>query len=303
MIRDFEDLVIWMYVTIDDQWQLIAHEYRHPGPPPDRCSESELITIAIVSELRGWDKETQLATNWAPYRHLFPHLPERSRFNRRRRNLFQAINHIRQRVLAALDIAQDGLGVVDSLPIPVLAFHLAPQRDRDWDVHEATFGYCASKKEAFFGYRLHLVVTAGGLIVDFTLTGATADERDVAEAMLRTRGGGTYLGDKGYVDAPLAKALAEEAGIHLVALRRKNQHQQLSAELRRLVTRFRQIIETVNSQLTEQLHIQTNHAQTFWGLCARLYTKLTAHTLCLALNRALGVPDWLQIAKLTFAGA
>jgi hypothetical protein len=38
----------------------------------------------------------------------------------------------------------------------------------------------------------------------------------------------------------------------------------------------------------------------FWGLCARLYTKLTAHTLCLYLNRLLGNPDWLQIKGLAF---
>jgi hypothetical protein len=32
----------------------------------------------------------------------------------------------------------------------------------------------------------------------------------------------------------------------------------------------------------------------------RLYTKLTAHTLCLYRNRRLGNPDWLQIKGLAF---
>jgi hypothetical protein len=31
-----------------------------------------------------------------------------------------------------------------------------------------------------------------------------------------------------------------------------------------------------------------------------LYTKLTAHTLCIALNRLLGNPDWLRIKRLAF---
>ncbi len=83
-------------------------------------------------------------------------------------------------------------------------------------------------------------------------------------------------------------------------MRRKNQQRQLPDELRRLMVRARQTIETVNSQLVLQLHIQQNHAHTFWGLCARLYTKLAAHTLCIALNRWLGNPEWLQIAQLTF---
>ena len=300
MIRDFEDLVIWMFVTIDDVWQQIGDQYQRPGPAPERCSDSELITIAIVSELRGWDLETQLATNWAPYRHLFPHLPERSRFNRRRRNLWLAINAVRRRVLATLDIAQDGQGIIDSLPLPIMTFHLAPQRDRTWDAEGATFGYCASKKETFFGFRLHLLVTLGGLILDFELTSATGDERVVADALLRDRGHGTYLGDKGYVDDALAQTLWDESGVRLVTLRRKNQHHQLPEATRRMINQVRQTIETVNSQLAGQLRIQINYAVTFWGLCARLYTKLAAHTLCIALNRWLGDPDWLRIAHLTF---
>lgn len=298
MILDFDDFVIWMYVTVDDCWQVIAPLYQRPGPPPTTCSDSELITIALVSELCGWDRETHWDTHWKPYRYLFPRLPERSRLNRRRRNLWLAVNHIRQVVLTMMDIAFDGQGVVDSLPLPVLTFHLVPQRTRAWDAHGATFGYCASKQQYYFGFRLHLVVTLGGLIVDFVLTSADTDERPVAEQMLRDRGGGTYFGDKGYVDDPLAERLRTEVGVALIALRRTNQRRQLDPELRRQINRVRQIIETVNSQLVEQLHIQRNHAHTFWGFCTRLYTKLAAHTLSIAINRWLGNPDWLQIAQL-----
>jgi Transposase DDE domain len=301
MIPDFETFVTWMYVIIDDLWHTIAHQYRRPGPPPQRVSDSERITMAMVGELRGWDREGQLLAEWAAYRHLFPHLPERSRFNRRRRNLWQAINHIRQQVLTRLDLAADGQVMVDSMPIPVLAFHLAPQRDRQWDAHGATFGYCASKNEPFLGYRLHLVVTLGGLMVDFTMASADADERDVADGMLRQRPGSTVLGDKGYVSAPWAQDLADDAEVQMLAVRRSNQRRPLPPTLKRWIGRFRQRIETVNSQLSQQLHIQDNHACTFWGLCARLYTKLAAHTLAIAINRWIGNPNWLQIANLVFS--
>ncbi len=46
--------------------------------------------------------------------------------------------------------------------------------------------------------------------------------------------------------------------------------------------------------------MERNHAHTFWGLCRRLYTKLTAHTLCIYLNRLLGNADFLQIKRLAF---
>jgi hypothetical protein len=197
MIADFEDFVTWMYVTIDDWWQPIAHLYRRPGPSPTTRSDSELMTIAIVSECCGWDRETHLATHWTPYQHLFPRLPERSRSHRRRRNLMGAMNQIRQIVLPLLDVAQDAYGAIDRLPVPVVQFHLAPQRSRDWDAYGATCGQCASKKQTFFGYRLHLIVTLGGVILDCALTGATADERDVAEDLLPALSGRTFLGDKG----------------------------------------------------------------------------------------------------------
>jgi IS5 family transposase len=300
MIADFEDFVTWMFVTIDDLWQKIAPMYARPGPDPTSCSDSELITIAMVSECRGWDRETHLMAEWEPYRSLFPRLPERSRFNRRRRNLMFAINQIRQIITNGLDIAQDAYGVIDGLPLPVMEFHLAPQRSRDWDAAGATFGYCASKKQTYFGYRLNLVITSGGVILDFELMAANADERDAAEDLLPLYPGRTFLGDKGYVSADFAERL-RGCGVKLIALRRKNQHEQLPEPLRRLITRFREIIETVNGQLTEQFNIEHNYAHSFWGLCARLYTKLAAHTLCIHLNRVLGNPEWLKIKGLAFA--
>ena len=300
MIADFEDFVTWMYVTVDDCWKQIASLYRRPGPAPRTCTDSELLTVALVSECRSWCRETHLIHEWKAYRPLFPQLPDRTRFNRRRRNLMGAFNQIRLIVLTMLDVAQDAYGAIDSLPLPVMEFHLAPQRTRDWDAYGASFGHCASKHETFFGYRLHLVVTLGGVIVDFELTAANADEREAAEDMLLSQTGRTFIADKGYVSAALARELEEMAGVRLIALRRTNQSDPLPQTLTRLICRFRQIIETVNGQLADQFTIQRNYARSFWGLCARLYTKLAAHTLCIYLNRLLGNPNWLQIKALAF---
>ncbi len=58
-----------------------------------------LEAMALVGECRGWDRETELIDNWQFHRDLFPHIPERSRFNRRRRNLMFTFNIIRRIVL------------------------------------------------------------------------------------------------------------------------------------------------------------------------------------------------------------
>jgi DDE family transposase len=299
MIADFDDFVTWMYILIDDIWHQIGHLYQRPGPQPD-CSDSELITMAVVGECREWDKETNLIAEWHNYRHLFPIQPERSRFNRRRRNLWGAINHIRQMTLAVLDLAQDKQCVIDSLPLPVVQFHLVPASTGDWEAHGATFGSCATKKQTIYGYRLHLLITLGGTILDFELTSANADERDAARDLLNDKRDLLVIGDKGFISAPLASELKQRSNIRLLTLPRRNQKAQVPREVRRLINQVRQIIETVNGQLTEQFQIETNHAHSFWGLCARVYTKLTAHTLCIYLNRLLGNPDWLRIKALAF---
>ncbi len=81
---------------------------------------------------------------------------------------------------------------------------------------------------------------------------------------------------------------------------RSNQKRQLPQGVAECLKRVRQIIETVNGQLVYQLNFQQNHAHTFRGLCTRLYTKLTAHTLCIYINRLLGKSDFLQIKQLAF---
>ena len=86
MIADFEDFCLYLYVLVDDFWAQIGQHYRRPGPAP-ACSDSELLTLVLAGECRGWDQETDLLAGWQAYRALFPALPERSRLNRRRRAL------------------------------------------------------------------------------------------------------------------------------------------------------------------------------------------------------------------------
>ncbi len=299
MITNFEDFCLYMYVIVDDIWQQIAPLFSRPGPQP-LCSDSEVITIALVSECKGWDKESELLDHWTPYLHLFPHFPERSRFNRRRRNLMLAINLIRQIVLQQLELSGDEYCVIDSLPIPVVAFHLVPSSPGDWRAHGAAFGKVASKKQTIFGYKLHLLVTLEGLILDFELAPANAADLAVGTELLENHTHRTVLADKAYISAEVAAHLLRQNGIRLLALHRDNQKEQLPAALTQLISRTRQIIETVNGQLEAQFCIARNYAHSFWGLVTRLYTKLTAHTLSIYVNHLLGKADVLQIKALAF---
>jgi len=130
MIANFNDFSLYVYVIVDEIMQQLGAFLRRPGPAPV-CSDSELIAISLIGECKGWDQETELLSNMADHKDLFPNLPEQSRFNRRRRNLMLVTNLIRQTVLSRLDLAQDHDCVLDSLPIPVVKFHLAPSSTGD----------------------------------------------------------------------------------------------------------------------------------------------------------------------------
>jgi hypothetical protein len=300
MIADFDDFCLWVYCIVDEVSLQLRSLLRRPGPGPTTCSDSELIAMTIIGECRGWDLETAMLSHWREHRDLFPTLPSQSRFNRRRRNLALVVNAIRQAILHVLDVAQDSFSVIDSLPVPALSFHLVPQSTADWDVHDAAFGHCASKKQTFYGYKLHLLLTVGGVIVDFDLAPANATDLEVGTEMLEGHTGRIVFGDKAYISEPVQTRLREEHGVRLVTLPRANQRVQVPKEVGEAVNRARQIVETVNDQLAEQFNLEHNHAHSFRGLCTRLYTKLTAHTLCIYLNRLLGNVEFLQIKHLAF---
>lgn len=301
MIDDFADFCLWTYVVVDEVWQRIAPWFGRPGPAPN-CSDSELLTLALVGECRGWDVETELLSQWREHRDLFPVLPSQSRFNRRRRNLAGGFNLVRRAVLGLLDASADRQGVIDSLPVPVMAFHLVPgsAAKADWQAAGAAFGKVITKKQTIFGYKLHLLITLGGVILDFELAPANASDLTVGEELLAGHHDLDVIADKAYISAVIAAALWEQRQVALLTVPRRNQKRQLPPAVRRMLNGARQIIETVNDQLKEQFHVEVNHAHTFPGLVARLHTKLAAHTLCLCLNRLLEKDDILQIKALAF---
>jgi hypothetical protein len=251
--------------------------------------------LAIIGERRGWDSETALLGHAPLYRQLFPRLPAQSRFNRRRRALMAVFTLIRRVVLRGLDLAQDPAAVIDSLPIEVVSFHVAPASTADWDVHGAPCGHVASKKQTISGDTRHLLVTLGGVILDCALAPANATDLEVGAELLEEHRDLTVCGDKASISRLIQERLRDEQGVRLLPLLRRNQRRQLPGAVRQTLNRVRQIIETVNGQLTEQFNLEENHAHTFRGRCTRLYTKLTAHTLCIYLNRFLGNDDFLQI--------
>lgn len=293
MIHTFEDLCTVVYVVVDEIYQAQVQPFDHrPGPRAD-FTESELITVAVVAELISLDEETaMLGYLRRHYTALFPHLPDRSRYNRRRRALGEAINTIRRHVLGwlltLLPPDERPLCLIDSLPVPVVGFHHA-RGEHAWKGW-ARYGYNAAKKQTIYGFKLHVVTTGDGVIVDFVLAPAHLTDGSFTAQLLGDKYHLLVVGDKGYIDAPLQAELAAQHDVILLTPKRANQRVQLPAGLNTLISHFRQMIETVNSQLAAQFQVETNKAKCMSGLVARLHAKLAAHTLGVYLNVLTGRP-------------
>ncbi len=293
MIADFTDLCTYVYVLVDERYRVVAAPYDHRPGPRSAFTDSEVITLTLVAELLGLDEETAfLAYLGRHHRALFPLLPERSRYNRRRRCLTEVTNRLRAGLMGDLLphlLPQErDLCVIDSVPVPVVGFAHARGEHRWYG--EAAYGYVAAKKQTIYGYKLHLLITHGGLILDFALVPANQADGALTEPLLIDKAHLTVVGDKAYLNGPVQDRLAARNDVVLLTPKRKNQREQLPAALTQAIAHSRQIIETVNSQLVGHLHLQRNHAKSVSGWCARVQAKLTAHTVGLYLNRLLGQP-------------
>lgn len=286
VIATFEDFILTVYVVIDELYRQFApSEVIHRRHVLDaKLSDSEIITISICGELAGIDSENAwFSFVKKNYRHLFPQLCSRSRFNRTRRALMQTTELLRQKMISAFPIPFSPYFIIDSFPLAVCKFGRA-RYCRSFRGYGADYGKCPSKKETYFGYKAHALVTLEGYITSFEITPASTDDREGLRDIVESQSDLVILGDKGYVGENLMLEMKEQ-GICLLALKRSNSKINWSKSFRQLIFKLRRRVETVFSQLSEQLNAERVLAKSFQGLCTRLSNKILAYNLCLALNR------------------
>lgn len=302
IIATFEDFILLVYTIIDD----LYHQFvptsvsQRRNVDTAKMSDSEIITLSICGELAGIDSENA----WYSfvkrnYRHLFPRLCSRTRFNRTRRALLQVTELLRQKLTHSFPIPTSRYFVIDSFPLPVCKFGRA-RYCRSFRVDGANYGKCPSKKETYFGFKVHALITIEGYITAFEITPASVDDREGLRDFAENHLCLTVLGDKGYTGEQLWEDM-QEKGICLMSLKPSNHKNNWPKEVRQVIFRFRRRIETVFSQLSEQLNAEKVLAKSFRGLCTRLQNKILGHNLCMAFNSIFREPcDIRKIKHLIF---
>ena len=295
-IMDQDTVLTIIFTIIDDIMKepKISQHLIRPGKEPN-LSDSEVITLTLYQELIGENREDHFfRLHSKELKRYFPKLNERSRYNRRKRDLSQIILVIRGCLNILLGLDQEKIGIIDSAPVPVTGY----KRDKKHtDFTGANYGYCSSKAMKYYGYKLHALVSLGGGIVDFCLTQASPYDDQVVEEFLdkNKQTIETVLADKAYVSQKLKTLLRETMGIFLYSPKKTNA-KNTTQHLSKMQAKQRLMIETVNTQLQEQFKLSKHYAKSWWGFITRVAAKVTAHTMGQVINTILGRP------KLALAG-
>src|ERR1700730_12177746 len=162
-------IVLTTIFTIVDETMkgsaVIQDALKRPGPAP-RLSDSELISIALYQELIGEPREDHFfRLHQASLLPFFPGLNERSRYNRRKRDLWSVILAVRVSLQIVLDaLALEATAVIDSAPVPCVGYKR--EKGHSGFLGTADYGRCQSKALKYFGCKLHTVVSLGGVILN-----------------------------------------------------------------------------------------------------------------------------------------
>ena len=231
-----------------------------------KMSDAEIISIQLLIECIGKTQNAGYLFLQANYPKLVNYV-ERSRFNRLISSLFTVIKAIRKNMPRNENCQ---FKIVDSFPLVVNKFGRAyfGKRLREY----SSYGYCASKKETYYGMKVHVITDLYGNPIDFLLTKANVDDRDALYELSDIIYIHTLFGDKGYV-GKVSEELKNEKGINLYALKRGNSKNPLPKPFRNMISKFRRRIESTFNQLVEHFNIERVRANSMLGLSTMLEIK------------------------------
>lgn len=294
MTNDIDTLATALYVRTDDllkQYPDLAPWRPEIGLQP-QLTDAELVTLAVMQALLGYTSESRWIRHArAHLRHLFPYLPGQPGYNRRLRAAAGLITALIRLLAADTSLWADDVWVVDSTPVECGRSRDTTRRSdlAGW----AEYGYCASHSRYFWGLRLHLVATLGGLPVGFALTGAKADERQVLlgllaadPALAAARPGQTLIADRHYYGTAFEAALADW-DLRLLRPARKGEPERPTA---RLFKPLRQTIESINQTFKAQLDIERHGGHTPAGVLVRILQRILALTAAIWHNDHTSAP-------------
>jgi len=117
------------------------------------------------------------------------------------------------------------------------------------------------------------------------ITSANTDDREPVAELLGELPIWSLFADKGYIGVEFAETLFDEKKVHIFTPSRSNSKQtKMPVYLSQFVFKHRRRVETVFSQMSDQLNLQRVRAKSLWGLITRLNLKFLAFVLAVLLK-------------------
>lgn len=213
-------------------------------------SLSEVVTILVYYHASGFKTFKDYYLRCPEIRSAFPQMPSYNRFI-----------ELQQRALLPLAIlvkligknACNGISYIDS-------FSLKVSHNKRIHSHKVFKGLAARGKTSvgwFFGFKLHLVITNEGEIIDCIITpGNVADNNFDLIQHITTSLQGKVFGDKGYLLKTENFEKLYSQGVHMVTKIKKNMKNKLMLMSDKLYLKARGIIESVGNLLKNSCNIE-----------------------------------------------
>lgn len=261
-----DDVIVATFVVIDE----LLVGAGHRDHVLTQVGDAEVLTVAVVAAAYFQNHHARALQVMQGMRYLSGRLSA-SRFNRRLHALagwFEGLLTILGELFATGEAF-----VLDSLPVPVCR-RVRARRCRKVR-GKAYCGYCAAKREKFFGWRLHLVITPAGVPIAFSLLpGALHDLTPVHELTFGLPDQAAAYGDKAFNSKADEASILAETGVRLVPIRKANMTPNTWLE-RVALREHRKRVETTNSQL-EGMGVQRLRARTNPGFELKVHASLVA---------------------------
>jgi len=280
MDADLDLLLIAVFCTSDD---LLPEKAKNAKR---MVTDAEVVTLCVAQAVMGVPSDGRfLAVAAKRLGHLFPRLPQRPGYWRRRHRLADTIEALIEQFARHSPGFYDDLLLVDSTPVECGRSVETTRRSALADA--ADYGYCASHSRFFWGFRLHGLFASDGTPRALALTSPKAGERDVCLGLLgrvNRTGSVLVIGDKGYAGREFETSAAQ-LGATVLRPRRKDEHGQ-GPHLAPIRQRIESIFQTCKDILTLERH----GARTLHGLRARISARFLALAAAIALNHHLRRP-------------
>jgi hypothetical protein len=291
---DLNTFIVSVFCLIDDQIEGLRGSYRKCGPAP-KLSDSEVITMEIVAEFLGIDTDKGIYTYFKRhYQEWFPKLKEvhRTTFTRQAANLWKVKEILWQHLLEhelVLGGEQEPLLMIDSFPMPVCkksrSYRCKVMRELSERGRDTELG-------KFLGMRAHVVLAWPGIIVRANVCGSDVHDLHLAERLLEGMGRGWVLADRNYWSPNVMEQLRDyEGGPTLMArFKLKNETEKHRGLVwPRWLSKKRQKIETIFSQLVGRYQMKVVRARDTWHFRSRFLRKILSHTMAVVFCRREGI--------------